>query len=106
MGRIIIRNISDEPPEENFKIIMLEIGLECIDEENCEWYWEISVRDISTTEVVSKNHNTGYTARYKPSCRGCSCIPMELKGDMLKDFSKLIIEDITKNFDINNEFGD
>jgi hypothetical protein len=107
MGRIIIGNISDEPLEElneNLKMIVLEIGLESTDNtEDYEWYWEITVRDISTTESVSKRHNTGYTAQYKPSCRGCSCTPMELQGDMPRDFSKLIIDDITKNFDIKNE---
>ena len=110
MGRIIIGNISDEPLEdlnENLKMIVLEIGLESTDNhEDYEWYWEITVRDISTTEIVSKRHNTGYTAQYKPSCRGCSCTPMELQGDMPKDFSKLIIDDITKNFDIKNELND
>jgi hypothetical protein len=103
MGRIIIGNISSEPLEdinENLKMIVLEIGLESTDNaEDYEWYWEITLRDSSTTESVSKKHNTGYTAQYKPSCKGCSCIPMELHGDMPKDFSKLIIDDITKIFD-------
>lgn len=106
-GRIII-GISDEPlenvPPEDWKSVVLEIGLESTgNPENYEWYWEITIRDTSTIEYVSKKHNTGYTARYKPSCRGCSCIPMELQGDTLKDFSRTIIEDIIKNFNIKNE---
>jgi hypothetical protein len=103
MGRIIIGTISEtlEDLNENWKMIILEIGLESsANAGDYEWYWEITLKDISTTEIVSKKHNIGYTARYKPSCRGCSCIPMELHGDMPKDFSKLIIDDITKNFDI------
>lgn len=105
-GKIII-GISDESieniPSEDHKIAVLEIGLESADNtKDHKWYWEITIRNISTTEYVSKKHNIGYTARYKPSCRGCSYVPMELNGDMPKDFSKLIIEDITKNFDIKN----
>lgn len=98
MGRIIIGNIVEK---ENLKMIVLEIGLESSDNaEVYKWYWEITLSDDSTTEYVSKKHDSGYTTPYKPSCKACSIIPMELQGDTLKDFSKLIMDDIKENFDI------
>jgi hypothetical protein len=101
MGRIIIGNSPGDPFDPHWKTVILEIGLEKTDEDkDYQWYWEISIRDSSATKFVSKKHNTGYNARYKPSCVGCSCVPMELQGDILEDFSQLIIEDITKNFDV------
>ena len=100
MGRIIIGTILEK---ENLKMIVLEIGLESSDNaEVYKWYWEIKLSDDSSTESVSKKHDIGYTTPYKPSCKACSIIPMELQGDKLKDFSKLIIEDIKENFDIKN----
>ncbi|MGF7118604.1 hypothetical protein [Methanobacterium oryzae] len=100
MGRIIIGNILEN---ENLKMIVLEIGLESSDNaEDYGWYWEIKLSDDSSTEIVSKKHDVGFSTSYKPSCKACSIIPMELRGDKLKDFSKLIIEDIKENFDIKN----
>lgn len=100
MGRIIIGNILEK---DNLKMIVLEIGLESSDSaEEYKWYWEIKLSDDSSTEVVSRKHDVGYTTPYKPSCKACSIIPMELQGDKLKDFSKLIIEDIKENFIIEN----
>lgn len=100
MGRIIIGNILEK---DNLKMIVLEIGLESSDnDEVYKWYWEITLSDDSTTEIVSKKHDIGFSTPYKPSCKACSIIPMELQGDKLKDFSKLIIDDIKENFDIKN----
>jgi hypothetical protein len=113
MGRLIIgyaqgepSDVSGEPSDDgstqNLQNIVLEIGLEYTGNgQECEWYWEISVRDISTIKFLSKKHNTGYTATYKPTCRGCYCIPMELHGDTLNDFAPLVIEDITKIFKLD-----
>lgn len=99
MGRIIIGSSPGDPGDPSWKTIVLEVGLEKNDEaRDYQWYWEISIRDSSTTEFVSKKHNTGYTASYKPSCVGCSCRPMELQGDVLTDFSPEIIADITAHF--------
>lgn len=92
MGRIIIGNILEK---DNLKMIVLEIGLESSDnDEVYNWYWEITLSDDSTTEIVSKKHEIGFSTPYKPSCKACSIIPMELQGDKLEDFSTLIIEDI------------
>jgi hypothetical protein len=100
MGRVIIGTVEPEDTPD-MKMLVLEIGLEQSNKaEEYEWYWEITMRDISTTEIVSKNHNTGFTAQYKRSCRGCSVIPMEIQGHNLADLSPRIVEDITKNFDL------
>jgi len=99
MGRIIVGTIKDEQSEK-WKMIVLEIGLESAGDEY-EWYWEISIKDDSTTENISKNHNTGFKTQYKPSCKACSIIPLKFDGSTLKDFSGLIIEDITRNFKDN-----
>jgi hypothetical protein len=102
MGRIIIGSSPGDPADPRWKTVVLEIGLEKNDgARDYQWYWEISIRDSYTTEFVSRKHNTGYIAKYMPSCVGCSCRPMELKGDVLGDFSQEIIADITAHFDVD-----
>jgi hypothetical protein len=102
MGRIIIGTSPGDPGDPNWKTIVLEIGLEKgVEAIDYQWYWEISIRDSSTTEFVSKNHNTGYTAKFRPSCVGCTCRPMELQGDVLTDFSPEIMADIAAHFDVD-----
>ncbi len=99
MGRIIIGSSPGDPGDPHWKAVVLEIGLENTDKtRDYKWYWEISIRDSFSTEFISKKHDTGYTALYKPSCVGCSCIPMELQGDILRDFYPEVIEDITSHF--------
>jgi hypothetical protein len=101
MGRIIIGSTTGDPVDPNWKTVVLEIGLEKNDKtRDYQWYWEISIRDSSTTLFVSKKHNTGYTAKYRPSCVGCACTPMELQGDILTDFIPEIIADINLHFDV------
>ena len=101
MGRIIIGNSPGDPSDENWKIVVLEIGLEYTTHTgDYRWYWEISIRDSSNTETILKKHDTEYTAQYKPSCRGCSIIPLEIHGDTPQDFSQTIMDDIIKNFAI------
>lgn len=102
VGRIMIGYDPGEPEDpdpQNWKSVILDIGLENTgDDKNYEWYWEISIRNISSTEFVSKRHNTGFQAQYKPSCSGCYCVPMEIRGQTMEDVSQHIIGDITKNF--------
>ncbi|MGC9517449.1 MAG: hypothetical protein ACP5C3_07120 [Methanomicrobiales archaeon] len=100
MGRIIIGNGSNKPMEDlhvhDWKIVVLEIGLEYHEKEEYEWYWEITIRNISNTQLILNKHNTGYTASYVPGGRGCSGIPTDwsIYEDEIKDFADLIIEDI------------
>lgn len=105
MGRIMIGYVPGEPEDidpQNWKSVILEIGLERTgDAKDFEWYWEISIRDFSTTEFVLKRHNTGLNAHFKPSCSGCYSIPMELEGNKPEDFSQRIIDDITKYFNLD-----
>jgi hypothetical protein len=105
MGRIMIGYDPGEPEDadpQNWKSVILEIGVERAgDAQDFEWYWDISVRDFSTTEFVLKRHNTGLRAQYKPSCSGCYCVPMEIQGNKPEDFSQRIIEDITKYFNLD-----
>ncbi|MEN6329538.1 MAG: hypothetical protein ABFC91_04535 [Methanobacteriaceae archaeon] len=103
MGRIIIGSSPGDPWDPDWKSVVLEIGLEKHEEaKDYGWYWEISIRDSSATEFISKKHNSGYTAKYKPSCVGCSCVPMELQGDILKDFSQQVLDDISELFDLDS----
>ncbi len=95
IGRIIIGTAQKD---DSLKMIVLEIGLEPAEGDKHEWYWEISLNDESTTEYVSKVHNTGFTTYFRPSCAACSVVPMEFHGGTLKDFSGLIINDIKRNF--------
>lgn len=106
MGRIIIGNASGKPLDElhvhEWKIVVLEVGLDYIKSEQAdyEWYWEISIRDIQKTEIVINHHHTGYTASYVPGGRGCSGAPTgwDTYGDEVDQFIPSIMKDIRDNF--------
>ena len=59
-GRIIIGNANNKPlidlHTHDWKIVVLEIGLEYIgNDEDYEWYWEITCRDIKETKCIVKS---------------------------------------------------
>ncbi|HNS26335.1 MAG: hypothetical protein QM405_05915 [Euryarchaeota archaeon] len=104
MSRVMIGYDPGEPEDpdpQNWKNVMLEIGLERTGDEDFEWYWEISIRDFSTTEFIIKRHNTGLQAHYKPSCSGCFGLPMEIEGKKPEDFVQLLIKDIAEHFNLD-----
>ena len=104
-GRIIIGNANNKPlidlHTHDWKIVVLEIGLEYLgNDEDYEWYWEITCRDIKETKCIIKKHNTGFTASYVPGGQGCSGVPTDWAtyGAEVDEFSEFILQDIKENF--------